>query len=820
MSLALFSIIVATDGGNGIAKNSGIPWNSRSDMKFFRDTTYGRGRNTVIMGRITYESLPEHHRPLQGRHCVVVSRTWRQEDYPEISVCNSLLNALITVGGSIRSYDEVFIAGGEQLYHEAIRNFMYLCQKIYVTRFKTDYVCDQFFPWDEVKDYPTSQNTQKTRDYLRHFIAPKVFHEEYQYLDALKGIQSMGEVKPDRTGVGTISIFGVKMRFDISERIPVLTTKKVNYENIIKELLFFVSGKTDTRILEEQGVKIWKANTTRKFLDDRGLEYEEGDMGPCFVAGTPILTQDGYKNIEKVTEEDLLYTHKGNFKCISQIQERSFTGDLIKIRVRYHPYAISSTPEHPYYARAFSIKGPRYRGDRNRISYEEPQWIEASLLKKKSHLVGFRIEQKETIPYFWVKKYVDHKIGLQKYIKYLDDPNYWFMMGYFVGNGWIKCEDRNKGITFVVDKNQVEDIVPKLRKVLHFCIHNKTNEACIKYKASSSEWFQILEHFGKYPEKRIPDWVHKAPKEFIQEFLNGYSATIECDCFVINYTTVSRDLAFSIQRLYLKLGIIASVRFQKNDYYVIPNNTGCRCNFRTPTYNGCECNFAFIEREYVWYDISSIEKEEVNEIKVYNFSVEDDNSYTVLNTSVHNCYPFQWRHWNAKYDGADKDYTDKGIDQLQNLVKGIRDDPHSRRHILTAWNPEQLDQMVLPPCHTFAQFNVSGDRKYLDCQLYQRSADMFLGVPYNIVSYTLLTYMIAHITSLRPRSFIHIIGDGHIYNNHGNQVSKQLGRTPRPFPKLSFRGSSRIHEIDDFTFDSFIIEGYTSWPHISAPMAV
>lgn len=464
MALVPFSIIVAVDGGNGIAKNGAIPWNSPSDMKFFRETTIGNGRNAVIMGRLTYESIPAKFRPLQNRYCIVISRTWRQEDHPEISVCDSLLGALATVGGSIRNYDEVFIAGGEQLYREAVNNFMYLCRRIYVTRFKTDYECDQFFPWEEIKDYPTFQDAEKTRDYNRHFISPKIYHQEYQYLDALKGIRDTGEPKPDRTGVGIISIFGVKLRFDISERIPILTTKKINYENIIRELLFFVSGKTNTKLLEEQGVNIWKGNTSRKYLDEHGLEYEEGDMGPS--------------------------------------------------------------------------------------------------------------------------------------------------------------------------------------------------------------------------------------------------------------------------------------------------------------------------------------------------------------------YGHQWRHWNAPYDGFDKDYTEKGIDQLSKLIENIRRDPHSRRHVLTAWNPEQIDQMVLPPCHMFAQFNVSGDRKYLDCQLYQRSADMFLGVPYNIASYAMLTYMIAHITGLRPRSLVHIIGDGHIYNNHGEQVGKQLARSPRPFPKLTFRGASRIHEIDDFTFDSFIIEGYTSWQHISAPMAI
>jgi thymidylate synthase len=128
--------------------------------------------------------------------------------------------------------------------------------------------------------------------------------------------------------------------------------------------------------------------------------------------------------------------------------------------------------------------------------------------------------------------------------------------------------------------------------------------------------------------------------------------------------------------------------------------------------------------------------------------------------------------------------------------------------------------MALHPCHMTAHFNVSADRKWLDCLLDQRSGDFFLGIPFNILSYALLTYMIAHITGLRARKLVLVCGDSHIYNNHGEQVMKQLGRTPRPFPTLKFRDSTRLHEIDDFNFDSFIIEGYTSWQAITADMAV
>ena len=468
MSLCNFSIIVAIDSNGGIAREGNIPWTLRSDMKFFRDTTTGKNKNAIIMGRKTYQSIPSQHRPLPNRFNIVVSRTWKQEDFPGVSICPSFVEALAMLGNTPRRYNEIFLVGGEMLYNEAIKDYLYLCNKIYVTRLKMDYECDQFFPWSSISHLVVEGkmflDIQKTRDYNRYFLEPDDSHEEYHYLNALRYIADNGESRPDRTGIGTKSIFGATMTFDISERLPVITTKRVSFDNILRELLFFVSGKTNTKVLEEQGVNIWKGNTSRSFLDSKELEYEEGDMGP------------------------------------------------------------------------------------------------------------------------------------------------------------------------------------------------------------------------------------------------GYG--------------------------------------------------------------------------------------------------------------------FQWRHWGADYDGCDESYHEKGIDQLKHLIEQIKENPHSRRHILSAWNVTQLEEMALPPCHLLAQFYVSGDRKYLDCQLYQRSADMFLGVPYNITSYSLLTCMIAHLTGLKPRKFSHVLGDAHIYNNHIEQAYKQLGRVPRPFPTLRFRRGAKIHEIDQFDFDSFVLEGYTSWPIISAPMAI
>lgn len=158
-----------------------------------------------------------------------------------------------------------------------------------------------------------------------------------------------------------------------------------------------------------------------------------------------------------------------------------------------------------------------------------------------------------------------------------------------------------------------------------------------------------------------------------------------------------------------------------------------------------------------------------------------------------------------------------GVDQVVQLIEGIKKDPFGRRHILTAWNPGELDQMALPPCHCFAQFYVSADGK-LSCQMYQRSCDMFLGVPFNIASYSLLTHMIAQVCGLEAGEFVHVLGDAHIYLNHVEQVKEQLAREPLPAPTLWINPD--VQDIFNFTMKDFRLDGYNHHPPIKAPMAV
>ncbi|MHC1774664.1 MAG: thymidylate synthase [Lentimicrobium sp.] len=171
-------------------------------------------------------------------------------------------------------------------------------------------------------------------------------------------------------------------------------------------------------------------------------------------------------------------------------------------------------------------------------------------------------------------------------------------------------------------------------------------------------------------------------------------------------------------------------------------------------------------------------------------------------------YGHQWRSW-ATADG-------RTIDQISEVVKMIMEKPDSRRMMVSAWNPGDIDKMALPPCHVLFQFYVADGR--LSCQLYQRSADIFLGVPFNIASYALLTMMMAQVTGLKPGEFIHTFGDAHIYLNHLDQVNLQLSRDYRPLPIMKL--NSEVKDIFGFSFEDFILEGYDPHPTIKAPIAV
>lgn len=215
-----------------------------------------------------------------------------------------------------------------------------------------------------------------------------------------------------------------------------------------------------------------------------------------------------------------------------------------------------------------------------------------------------------------------------------------------------------------------------------------------------------------------------------------------------------------------------------------------------------------IHTKSIIYELLWFLKGETNIAYLKENGVSIWNEWANENGELGPVYGKQWRSWEGK-DG-------KVIDQIADLVKQIKNNPDSRRLIVSAWNVTELPEMALMPCHTLFQFYIANGK--LSCQLYQRSADVFLGVPFNIASYALLTLMIAQVCNLEPGEFIHTFGDVHIYNNHIEQVKLQLSRAPFPLPTMKLNPS--VKNIFDFKFEDFTLENYQSHPAIKAPVAI
>lgn len=469
-------VVAACRPHRGIGKDGSLPWRLPADLKHFKKITLGA---PVLMGSTTYTSLPDKARPLPGRLNIVLSTRTRQElGCPDSVMVVGSFDAAAELLAH-RKQRVVYVIGGESVYNEAMRRPEW-SKRVYYTDVLSEFEVDRFFPADLETDdsgfelvslsadFEENGTKFRMKEYARKsaveglptVVASAAEHEEMQYLKLVRRIITQGVSKGDRTGVGTLSVFGEQMRFSLRDSFPLLTTKRVFWRGVAEELFWFIKGSTNANLLAEKGIHIWDGNGSRSFLDSRGFtDREVGDLGPV--------------------------------------------------------------------------------------------------------------------------------------------------------------------------------------------------------------------------------------------------------------------------------------------------------------------------------------------------------------------YGFQWRYFGAKYVNMHEDYCGQGKDQLMEVIEAIKRNPNDRRMLMSAWNPSATDQMALPPCHLLAQFYVAEGE--LSCQMYQRSCDMGLGVPFNIASYALLTCLIAKVTGLKPGEFVHVLGDAHVYSNHIDALKEQVERSPRPFPKLHIKTRERI---EDFCFDDLTLEGYTPHKSISMKMAV
>ena len=278
----MFDLIVAYDEKRGIGHDGTIPWDCPVDLKYFKRITSTvedeDKANLVIMGRKTWESIPRKHRPLVDRVNVIISRTMVNPNIENVIICRSMDQVVQFVNLNKKNIEKAFIIGGSSIYQQFLdQNFV---KTLYVSKISGQYHCDVFFPLIKGR---FNLRTQQKNNGVVFAIYDYINKDEVLYLNLMKNILMHGEQRDDRTNTGTYSLFGNQLKFDLRDgRFPLMTTKFISFKNICEELLWFVSGTTDVSLLQEKGIKIWDGNSSKDFLEGRGLKYEEGDIGPGY----------------------------------------------------------------------------------------------------------------------------------------------------------------------------------------------------------------------------------------------------------------------------------------------------------------------------------------------------------------------------------------------------------------------------------------------------------------------------------------------------------------------------------------------------------
>ncbi len=750
----MFKLIVARDEDYGIGLNNALLYNEPNDMKYFKSKTNGE---VVVMGSATFESLG--CKPLPDRINIVLSSS---KTYPDTNTFTTIDRAIQFLNKTYK--DKIWwLIGGATLYKQFLE--LNLVSEIHITQIAASRRADVYFSYQPIEHGFSVKETHSLSALAYVMVYTKRNKEELQLLDTMREIMDKGHKRMDRTGVGTRSVFGKMFKYKIHSirkhgkdmySIPMLTTKKMFIRGVFEELMWFLRGQTDSKILESKQVNIWKLNSTREFLDNRGLEtYPEGECGPiygyqwrrwgadpqmaiegidqvhqviesltsnpysrrhiisgwnvsdlnkmclppCFVRDTPVLTKKGFKMIQDVDETDELYSHRARWQPIVNLQMSQYQDHIFEIYTAIHSSPIQATKEHP-----FLVCAKRVPDETNPARYTNPFWIEAKQLRQGYHMLCTPLSQ--------TREYPDIEVQINKdtvYSRPLVDADSMYMMGYYLAS---RC--------------------PRLRRV-------HAGESRIQSDFIMPPAWSILTELDK---EDLPYWMYDLPVHDIYEFLKGYGANnVHKDQHGQEYMPVHNEqLAMSLQLLYAKAGI--AVKICTHDSKLVMR----------------KIDGAIIDHQYMLTDILDIKQLEPKTQMVYNFEVENDNSYCVQNIAVHNC-------------------------------------------------------------HVLYQFMVHEQegRKHLSLMMTQRSCDTFLGLPFNISSLGLFLILMAKRVNMIPHEIIHSIADMHIYETHISAATKQIAREPLQFPYILVK--TNRDNIEDYQYEDIELHHYFCYDAIKAPMA-
>jgi thymidylate synthase len=457
-------------------------------------------------------------------------------------------------------------------------------------------------------------------------------------------------------------------------------------------------------------------------------ELDQMVLPPCFSSDMLVACIDGYRKISEITVNDLVLTEDGSYQKVYELHETKYNNNLLHIRVYGNSKFIGVTPNHP-----FLVKDKGY--------------INADEITKNDY-IGMPINKEVIIPTFeTIIK--DNQYSEKLITTKLDDKDYWYLMGYFLGDGWLI--DSKKEIYFTINDNQIEEVLPRLTNIIGLARLNNSGVNCKKYVGRKQQLFEILSEFGKYADgKMIPQFIHNGPKYLIEEFIKGYQradGSITKDG--ITYTTVSDNIAYGLQLLYAKLNIKASVYYQKrfNKKIIEGREVNQKNTYSINVYQqkNKSKNYIF-DNDYLWLRVKDIEKANYNGY-VYNISTENNHTYNVFNLINHNC------HYGFQVYTRELSWEERS---------GLLDTTNGPWDSIAAIGSE-MDRQNLPKRAISLMFNM-------------RSVDTFLGLPFNIASYGLLLEIIAKEVNMVPEELIGNLGDVHLYSNHIEQAKEQIGR--------------------------------------------
>ena len=539
-----------------------------------------------------------------------------------------------------------------------------------------------------------------------------------QYIDLMKHILEHGQERNDRTGTGTLGIFGHQMRFDLRKAFPAVTTKKLAWKAMTSELLWFLEGSTNERRLAEilygkdrsmlyGKTTIWTANAEKQ---GKALGYSNGELGPVYGRIWRKKYVHGMEVVEVIPKTDTsVYSKPQYIPLIPSADE--FCGSMFT----------------------------NTNGDDFTVISKH------SVLDGNSHYVV----QFASTGYSTVASRPNIRRGM------VADP--YSNTVYSVACLGEAHKDQKDNVLYTTIYNMWHNMIARC--------YNKTHPS---YPTYGGKGVTVCDRW-----------------QVFANFLSDVSAIPGYEYWRENPSKYDID----------------------KDYYQSGTYSPDTTIFLESWYN------KFLSSDYVPIEVEGIGKF----LSVQHFLDQigsSGDSWYVLSRFKNN---LPWKGYSAKLIDKTNLRYNRVIDQVEKLISDLKTDPFGRRHILTAWDVEMLNKQALPPCHCFAQFYVNANME-LSCQLYQRSCDVFLGLPFNIASYALLTHMIAQVSGLKVGEFVWSGGDVHIYKNHMEQVQEQILREPKELPQLWIDTS--IKDIDSFTMDSFRLENYDPMESIKAPMAV